>query len=164
MERSNKILFLVGFAALFSGALFYIISRPNNTYLNQFITAHLIFIPDAIRFPAFLQDSFPAFIHPFSFSLITIGILAETKFDRIMICSIFLIVNLVFEIGQYFKEVLVFIKGYYPPFPVLYNFFSHGTYSHEDIIFIIIGSLTAYVTAEIILRGYRNEERMDSSF
>lgn len=164
MERSNKILLLFGVLGLFSGVLFYIISRPNSIYLNQIISIQSILISHKIRFFAFIQDSFPAFIHPFSFSLITMGILAETKFDRIMICSIFLIMNLVFEMGQYFKGALVFMKEYYPPFPALYNYFSLGTYSHEDMVFMIIGSLAAYTTAEIIIRRFRHEEKIYLSF
>ncbi|MCX5810092.1 MAG: hypothetical protein NTX36_12100 [Proteobacteria bacterium] len=101
-----------------------------------------------------LAGAFPAFIHPFAFSLIGMGLLSNTRKSRVLICLIFFLMNLFFEIGQKYKIVFIkFIPQWFSSIPILENtrgFFLKGTFAVDDLIGITLGSLSAFVCAEII--------------
>jgi len=104
-----------------------------------------------------------AFIHPFAFSLIGIGLLSNTRKSRVFICLIFFIMNVLFEIGQKYKIIFIkLIPQWFSSIPILENtrdFFLKGTFAVEDLIGITLGSISAFICAEIISirRGNCNE-------
>lgn len=101
-----------------------------------------------------LAGTFPAFIHPFAFSLIVIGLVSNTRKSRVFVCLTFFLLNILFEIGQKYKIMFInLIPQWFSSIPILENtrdFFLKGTFAVEDVIGITLGSLSALACAELI--------------
>ena len=101
-----------------------------------------------------VTGSFPSFMHPFSFSLIGMGLISQTRRSRILVCSIFLVLNLFFEMGQRYKEIAVeLVPDWVGTLPVLMNmkqYFLKGTFAISDVVAVCLGSATALMVAEIM--------------
>ena len=114
-----------------------------------------------------LAGAFPAFIHPFAFSMIGIGFLSNTRKSRVFICLIFFLLNILFEMGQKYKIIFInLIPQWFNSIPILENtkdYFMKGTFAVEDIIGITLGSLSAFALAEIIsIRKNYNERTKET--
>ena len=147
-----------------AGLSFYLFYRKEGIPYFQKQLSNLGFNP-AIKtsWTGQLAGAFPAFINPFAFSLIGIGILSNTRKSRVFICLIFFIMNVLFEIGQKYKIIFIkLIPQWFSSIPILENtrdFFLKGTFAVEDLIGITLGSISAFICAEIISirRGNCNE-------
>jgi hypothetical protein len=101
MRSMNKTQILIGGIALLIGLLVYVISRPlNHTYLGSFIR-----IPDTPSYwnPRFLNVTggvLPSFVHVFAFSLLMGDLLACRKTGYLVVCSAWLLIDVVLELGQ----------------------------------------------------------------
>ena len=103
----NKKLFVLGMVFLLAGAAVYLFARPAdslslsiqfpafNTVLQNFPSLHIAYGSIA-----------PSFFHPLAFSLLTMAFLLGRR-ERVVVCVIWLCIEALFEIGQYFGAVFV---------------------------------------------------------
>lgn len=151
MPPINKKQMLIGLIVLIIGLLVYLIDRaPDETYFVYYISTwfslHNIF-PNIFG-P--VGKNLPAFIHVFSFALITAGLLSCQRKGCLVICSIWFIIDCAFELGQRFSMwSSIIIPDWFAGVPFLENsknYFLLGTFDFLDLVAIAIGSLTAYFT------------------
>lgn len=153
--RANRTELFIGFLGLAVGVLFYFVGRPKGaTYLQNKLAQIDGMFPYGPDLLGRATGSFPSFMHPFSFSLIGMGLISQTRRSRILVCSIFLILNLFFEMGQRYKEIFAGLTpGWVGTLPVLMNmkqYFLKGTFAISDVVAACLGSATALMVAEIM--------------
>lgn len=145
----NRLQVLLGILFFLIGALVYLIDRPpRNTYFFN----HYKFIETMYNtIPAFfgpLGNHLPDFIHPFSFILITAGIISCGKTGYRAICLSWFVIDCVFEFGQkYSTQFIKFVPEWFSGIPFLEAFeiyFKKGTFDTYDLAAIFAGSVTAY--------------------
>jgi len=160
----NKKPFAVGSVTLLLGALFYILARPpEQTYfLSKIGLADNLsnfwgnnFIP--------LGHNLPSFIHVFSFILLTAGFIHYSKKRYLLICLFWLLIDIVFELGQKFNpSYLKVIPNCLFKLPILentYTFFCNGTFDSLDLLAVIFGALAACLfLLSTIPGGWINEK------
>ena len=148
MLRINRTQFLIGAVALFIGGLVYVLDRPSDQtyFINNLI--NVSFHEATPKIFGALGNSLPAFVHVFSFILITAGVLSCQKRGWVVICVSWLCLDLAFEFGQKFKAVpLKVIPGWFSGIPFLENtkaYFFRGTFDVLDLVAIALGTLAAY--------------------
>jgi len=149
MRPINKIQILIGVTGLLFGSLVYLIDRPpDQTY---FVYSSSISISLYSIFPNLfgpIGNSLPAFIHVFSFILITASLVSYQKRDYLIICLWWFLVDCAFELGQKFSTwSLKMIPDWFAGLPLLENtedFFLQGTFDFLDLTAITLGSIIAY--------------------
>ena len=149
MRPVNKTQILIGALGLLFGSLVYLIDRPpDQTY---FVYSTGINISLYSTFPnlfGLIGNSLPAFIHVFSFILITAGLISFQKRGYRIICLSWLLVDCAFELGQKYKslplkiipdwvEGIVFLEN-------TRNYFLQGTFDFIDLAVIALGAVIAY--------------------
>lgn len=96
-----------------------------------------------------LGNYLPDFIHPFSFILITAGIISCRKREYIIICLSWLVIDYAFELGQKYDTLLLrIIPDWFSGFLFLEaaeSYFRMGTFDCYDIIAIFLGTAMAYL-------------------
>jgi hypothetical protein len=149
MRPVNKIQILIGALGLVFGSLVYLVDRPPN--YTYFVHSAGIDISLYGAFPnlfGLIGNSLPAFIHAFSFILITAGLIACRKKGCLIICLSWLLVDCTFELGQRFTSwSLKMIPDWFAGIPFLgntENYFLQGTFDFTDLAAIAIGTLMAY--------------------
>ena len=154
-KYSTLIRFGVGFTALFIGSLEYFLSRPaESSHIGRIVNEIFGELPLKANIFGVFSGVIPDFVHPFSFSLLTMALfpLAEKK-TRAAICIFWLIVDLFFEIGQGFgRNIAGFLLNIFPQSSfskILANYFTAGTFDHFDILAIFLGIITAYIIGEL---------------
>jgi len=147
----NRKQIIIGLIALFVGLIVYLVDRPpDQTYF-------IYKIDSAISLHHFLPCLFgplgkilPAFVHVFSFALLTAGILACHKRGCIVACLVWLSVDVAFELGQKFGMWSSnLVPSWFEGIPLLdntVNYFTSGTFDFMDLAAIVVGSLVAYLT------------------
>lgn len=153
VRLADPISFYLGCIALIIGVSFYLFINPQGIpYLQQKLSLNLPLRSPGLWKP--LWGEFPEFINPFALSLIGIGLLSTSKISRFLICFAFLLLNIFFEAGQYYKDVFIkYIPNWFDLFPILENakhYFIKGTFTSEDLISIVSGSVLAFACAELI--------------
>ena len=148
MLRINKAQLLIGAVALLIGGLVYMVDRPpGHTYFISNLT-NVSFHNNTPRIFGSLGNSLPAFVHVFSFILITGGVLSCQRRGYLVICLSWLLLDFAFELGQKFKTVpLKVIPGWFSGVPFLENtkiYFLHGTFDVLDLVAIALGTVAAY--------------------
>ena len=145
----NRSQIFIGFAGLIAGLLVYLVNRPpEEIYLIYGITKISLYniLPD---FFGIFGNYFPAFIHIFSFILITAGLLCCQKKGYLIICLSWFLVDCGFEVGQRFNTaVLRIIPDWFRGIPFLENtenYFLHGTFDAIDIVAITFGTIISYL-------------------
>lgn len=140
---------LIGMSSLIIGTLVYLVDRsPDQTYfvfstpfnISLFKTLPIIF--------GSIGNNLPAFIHAFSFILITAGLSHCRKRGCLIICACWFLTDVIFELGQKFK---VFSSTMVPDWfsGILFlentkNYFLSGTFDINDLTAIIFGTILAY--------------------
>ena len=162
--RPNRMAMRAGLLGLAIGVLFYFTGRPKGaTYLQNAVPNIDRLFPYIPNLLGEVTGSFPSFLHPFCFSLIGMGLISQTRRSRILACSIFLLVNLFFEMGQRYKELAVgLLPHWVDAIPVLMNmrpYFLKGTFSTADVSAAFLGSATAFLVAEIIANHEKEGSR-----
>ena len=145
----NKRQILIGIAGLLVGMSVYLVDRPpDQTYfvynspfnISLFNTLPIIF--------GHIGNSLPAFIHVFSFILITASFICFQKRGYLIICLSWFLVDCAFELGQKFNSVPSKLIpdwfGRIPFFENTENYFLSGTFDFLDLVAITIGALIAY--------------------
>lgn len=147
----NRKQILVGLIALFVGLTVYLVDRPpEQTYfiykIDSAISLHYV-LPTLFG-P--LGKILPAFVHVFSFALLTAGILACNKRGCVIACIVWLSVDVAFELGQKFGVwTSNLVPRWFEGIPLLENtgnYFMSGTFDFIDLTAIAAGSLVAYLT------------------
>jgi len=150
LQPINKKQILIGSIALFIGLVFYLIGRPpDHTY---FIYKGIIPISLYQNFPiefGFAGDGLPAFLHVFSFSMITAGWLSCGKRSALIICLSWFTVDCMFELGQ-IRDAWSsrMVPDWFVNVPFIQNldgYFINGTFDFYDMISILIGAVTSYL-------------------
>lgn len=162
----NWLQILIGAASLLFGTFVYLVDRPpDQTYFvyNSSIAISLYNILPNLFGP--IGNSLPAFIHVFSFILITAGLIAYQKRGYLIICFSWLIVDCAFELGQKFNSLAVkIIPHWFSRIPFLENtdnYFFTGTFDYFDLTAITIGTIMAYfVLLTTRKRGLRYEKKI----
>lgn len=156
MSAINKKQILIGISVLFIGLLIYFIDRPGDTYLVGKISGGTSFHGTIPGLFGQIGYVLPAFIHIFSFSLITCGLLGCGRKGAIIVCTSWLVVNFAFELGQKFKSLPVsIIEKNYPEntfFEIFSNYFRFGTFDKYDLVAFVIGALAAYLTMSLTIQ------------
>jgi len=145
----NKTQFLLGAIGLVVGFLIYLVYRPpDQTYFiyNSPINMTLSnFLPKLFN-PA--GNTLPAFIHAFSFILLTAAFIFPQKKSYLIICLIWLLIDCAFELGQKFSTYSSkMIPDWFAGIPFLKNtenYFYKGTFDVFDLGGIILGTAIAY--------------------
>lgn len=165
----------LGLIFLLAGTLEYLVNRPigltHLLYKYEPIHSILDRIPDLY---GNLGMFAPAFFHPLAFSLMSMALFSSRK-ARITICSVWFIVNSLFELGQrYGTQLARIIPEWFEKVPVLDNlgrFFLHGRFDVCDLIAIGLGSMSALLIGELTIKKevihekeYLSQEKFKSSF
>ncbi|HAN17916.1 MAG: hypothetical protein A2X13_10620 [Bacteroidetes bacterium GWC2_33_15] len=146
-KKKNLILLCVGIIVIIMGYMIYFLSRPGllNVYnikiidysKNNFLTAFL--------------NSFPSFSHTFSFTIFLYLVTPKRNSKIIAICLFWMIVELLFEVGQLYNADL---KVSYSVLNALVSFFRSGIFDWFDILAIIFSSLISFV----LIKNYNYEK------
>jgi len=164
MRSVNKIQILIGVIGLLFGSLVYLVDRPpEQTYFvyNSSIAISLYnILPNLF---GSIGNSLPAFIHVFSFILITAGLIACQKRGYLIVCLSWFLVDCAFEIGQKFKLLAAgIVPDWFEGIPLwenTQNYFINGTFDFHDLIGITSGMIVAYFVLLTTWRGGMNDEK-----
>ncbi|MCF8111102.1 MAG: hypothetical protein K9J85_06400 [Desulfobacteraceae bacterium] len=152
----NWIMLFAGLGVLMAGTLVYLIDRPPDTYFVKKMLSDLNLYQTAPPVFGKLGTVVPAFVHPFSFSLITAAFAARTMRGCFLICIFWFAANSAFELGQYFKEFSSsLVPGWFSHIPYLENtrgFFLSGTFDPMDLLAMFLGAIAAFFLAVLVLR------------
>jgi len=149
LNKINWVQISIGVVGLVVGSLIYLIDRPpDQTY---FIYSSPINISLSNIIPtlfASIGNSLPAFIHVFSFILITAGLIFCNKRGYFIICLSWFLVDCAFELGQKFNTwSSSIIPNWFTGIPFLENtenYFLQGTFDFIDLAAIALGTVIAY--------------------
>jgi len=144
----NKKQIIIGLVALFIGSLVYLIDRPSDkTYLVYSIVNISLYntLPNLF---GLISNILPAFIHVFSFILITAGLIFYNKRGYLIIYLSWFLIDCVFELGQNFNTwSSSMIPNWFTGIPFLENienYFLQGTFDFIDLAAIAFGTVIAY--------------------
>ena len=149
MRRINRIQILIGIVGLLLGSLVYLVDRPpDQTYFVSSSSVDISLYSSLPNLFGFIGNSLPAFIHVFSFILVTAGLISYRKRGYLIICLWWFLVDCAFELGQEFTTwSLKMIPDWFAGLPLLENtvgFFLQGTFDFIDLAAITLGSTIAY--------------------
>ncbi len=153
----NRVMLITGFAVLLAGTLVYLIDRPaQHTYFVKEILPGLNLHQPGEPVFGKLGAVLPAFVHPFSFSLITAALTAKTVRGCLIISTFWFAINSVFELGQYFKEFSSsLVPAWFQHIPWLENcetFFLGGTFDPLDLTAMFLGAFAAFVLTSLLIK------------
>ena len=140
---------LIGLTALLLGTLVYLIDRsPDQTYFVYKSSINISLHDTLPNLFGFIGYSLPSFIHVFSFILITAGLLRCQRRGCIIICALWFLTDVIFELWQKFN---LWISEVIPDWfgGILFlentkNYFIRGTFDYFDLAAITIGTILAY--------------------
>ena len=149
MQRLNKTQILIGAIGLFIGLLVYLIDRPpDQTYFVYSSPINISLFNIIPNLFGLIGNSLPAFIHVFSFILITAGLIFCNKKGYLIICLFWFLVDGTFEVGQKFNTWSSSITpDWFTDIPFLENiknYFLHGSFDFIDLAAIAFGTVIAY--------------------
>jgi len=132
MSKDFKIMFST--ITLFTIGIFYYWFFRDATIISAYLGISLY--PKEFTF--FSIDWFPSFIHQFSFVIFTWLVLERNYIKFSLFFWFFL--NTFFEFGQALSSKYY---GYFPK--IITTYFKHGTYSHKDMLALVVASFLAYI-------------------
>ncbi|MBU0992960.1 MAG: hypothetical protein KJ737_10750 [Proteobacteria bacterium] len=155
LKHFNLTPVIIGIAALIPGILVYFMDRPaGQIYFINHLPFEIPFNFHVTRSLGRIGYVLPDFIHAFSFSLITAGVLASGKKGNFLACLTWLIIDSTFEIGQKFGNTIsTYIPKWFKGIPYLENtanYFRRGTFDWFDLLAILAGVLSAYAILVLI--------------
>ncbi|MBT8352612.1 MAG: hypothetical protein KJO26_15445 [Deltaproteobacteria bacterium] len=145
----NKKALVIGFYGLFLGALVYASLRPpEHIYFIRFFNLEQLSFEIHSNIIKSIGYRLPAFLHVFSFCLITASFFKFKKNIYLIICCGWFAVDALFELGQKYKDVSTqMIPNFFAHLPFLEgtnNYFRLGTFDYFDLIAYALGALTAF--------------------
>jgi len=140
---------LIGLSVLVFGTLVYVVDRPpDQTYFVHKSFVNISLHDTLPNLFGFIGNSLPAFIHVFSFILITASLMSCRKKGYFFICLSWFLVDCTFELGQKFNSLfLKIIPSWFAGIPFLENaknYLLHGTFDPVDLAAFTIGAIVAY--------------------
>lgn len=129
---------LIGISILLIGFSIYVCDRPSSTfYISLNLTS---------RIYGNIGFNLPSFIHVCALSFITIGIVKPFKNYVLIICFIWIVINLVFELGQ-LKSIYDSINSLklLSKTPQLNTFLKTGSFDIKDILAIFLGGFIPFL-------------------
>jgi len=149
LNKINWVQISIGVAGLVVGSLIYLIDRPpNQTYFVFSSPINISLFNIIPTLFASIGNSLPAFIHVFSFILITAGLIFCNKRGYFIICLSWFLVDCAFELGQKFNTwSSSIIPNWFTGIPFLENtenYFLQGTFDFIDLAAIALGTVIAY--------------------
>lgn len=164
MERilNNPGQVLIGSVVLLLGIAVYLFGRPawQFTLLPDFLFIQWLSTDSLGQF----GGSLPSFLHVFGFSVLSAGIIAISKKAYIFICSLWALINILFEILQsdlfLFQNVHTILGKQTGAYIVnwLQNYSFNAVFDYYDILAILLGAMSAYwVLKQTQLREVENE-------
>ncbi len=150
----NKKQIIIGLVSLLIGSMVYLIDRPpDQTYFVYKNPLSLTFYNSIPKLFGIIGNSLPAFLHVFSFILITAGFFCCRKAGYVIICLTWFCIDCGFELGQKYDHTTVqMIPDWFEGIPFLENtrtYFLHGAFDIIDLAAIAFGSLTAYFVISV---------------
>jgi len=150
MRRINRIQILIGIVGLLFGSLVYLVDRPpDQTYFVSSSSINISLYSALPNLFGVIGNSMPAFIHVFSFILVTASLISYRKRGYLIICLWWFLVDCAFEVGQKFTTwSLKMIPDSFAGLPLLGNtesYFLQGTFDFIDLAAIALGTLIAYL-------------------
>jgi hypothetical protein len=158
-KKDGLIRAALGCSVLLLGTAEYICNRPpESSHLGVIIKSISGNIPLKIDVFGIFSGVLPDFAHAFSFSLFTLLLFPNAvRKMRIAICLFWLVIDVFFEIGQFFgQQISGIINIILPPNPAasfLKAYFVNGTYDPMDILAIGLGAGTAFLIGESTTKG-----------
>ncbi len=150
----------VGFGILvfISGIFIYLLDRsPATVYFFPFLGSVPSSMPSSTPIFGTFGLYLPTAIHVLAFILITAGLVTYSKRKYLTIVAFWLSLNLVFEVGQYYKQIaFVMIPDWFTAFPVLDNirpYFLLGTFDPKDVLAALIGAVAGAVIINYRWKG-----------
>jgi hypothetical protein len=145
----NSLQVLIGLGGLLLGTLVYLVDRPPDQTYFLYSSSINISLHDTLpNLFGIIGNSLPAFIHIFSFILITAGLIFCQKSGYLIICLSWFLVDSAFELGQkYSTWSSSIIPTWFAEIPFLENtknYFLQGTFDFIDLAAIAFGTLIAY--------------------
>lgn len=145
----NRLQILIGVFGLAFGSLVYLIDRPpDQTYFIYTSPINITLFNVIPKLFGSIGNTLPAFIHVFSFILITAALISWQKRGYLIICLSWFLVDCAFELGQGFNTwPLRIIPDWFAGIPFLENtdnYFLQGTFDLIDLAAISIGAAIAY--------------------
>jgi hypothetical protein len=146
---------------LLLGSLVYLVDcPPDQTYFISNFGINISLYNLLPNLFGIIGNSLPDFVHPFSFILITAGLITFKKKGYIIICLSWFLVDCVFEFGQKFNLWFsTIIPDWFAGIPFLENtekYFVHGTFDSFDLAAITIGTVIAYFVLIITNKSERS--------
>lgn len=152
--RPEAIQLVAASLALLGGLLLYLLTRP------QVVMFAFMQGPGTAAFP--LENavfySLPSFLHAYAFILLTNLVINSSANGLRVICIVWIVIELLFEVGQHPDAVLM--AGYYLPewfqhlfgWDVVTGYFVFGHFDVMDMAFVLLGAYAAYLTVLISRR------------
>ena len=147
--RSDIVLALTALAVLALGVLVYVLDRPVGT--AYFLPPSLSFAKGQHSWFGSWGGRLPEFAHVYAFILLTVAVSPWPK-RLLLVCVLWWVLATMAEIGQHpavAPHVVAFVPHWFHRVPVLDNtasYFVHGTFDPWDIVVIVLGAVSAYVT------------------
>jgi len=162
----NKTQMIIGFLGLLMGSVIYLIDRPpDQTYFISKSPLNITLFDSIPNLFGSIGYSLPAFLHLFSFILITAGLIFWNKRAYLIICVFWFILDSAFEVGQEFHDATSqIIPDWFAGIPFLENtetYFLHGTFDVIDLAAIAFGTMVAYFVISITGKGEHYHEKTE---
>lgn len=165
IQRNNTIEYapiIIGLLALVLGALVYLTDRsPGSVYFMSGGMMRLSMYTEGHRIFGILGNHLPSFIHVFSFSLLTMGLMKKKHANAFYACLFWFAVNTLFELGQAFPvQASALCPDWFSVLPYLENtgsYFRNGTFDPWDIVSFSAGALGAWAV-------YRSLKKRDMGY
>lgn len=162
----NRLQVLIGIAGLLLGTIVYLVDRPPEHTYFVYISGISISLYNILpNIFGLVGNSLPAFIHVFSFILITAGLMSCRKTGFLMICLSWFLAGCAFELGQKYNTWSASVMpDWFAGIPFLENsknFFLQGTFDFNDMAAIALGTLIAYfvLLATVKRRSFKWSKR-----
>jgi len=148
-RRINWVQISIGVVVLVVGSLIYLIDRPpDHTYFVYSSPINISLFTAIPNIFGLIGNSLPAFIHVFSFIVITAGLIFCNKRGYLTICLSWFLVDSAFEVGQKLTTWSTsIIPDWFAGIPFLENtenYFLQGTFDFIDLGAITFGTVIAY--------------------
>jgi hypothetical protein len=149
--------FLIGAGVLIFGLFFYILFRDQTYFMYKFNIGNFQLLHNA---RGVIWNSFPSFVHVFSFSMITASLIKDSRFRYFVVCTFWLMINCSFEFFQKYKAFALGITpSWFESIPFLgntKNFILNGTFDLMDIFSIFAGAVAAFCV--MVITSQRREK------
>ena len=155
--KANMVLILIGAVALLLGSLVYLVDRPpEHTYFVYASKINISLFDKVPNLFGAVGHSLPAFLHVFSFILITAALLSPQKSGCFVVCFSWVFIDSFFELSQKYSALtLKIMPNWFSDIPFLENsanYFRNGTFDIFDLAAITLGGIIAYFVLTISRR------------